>query len=670
MKRGIILILMATWLTLSGSWVKAQSLDPDTIDEIARSVVQIIALVDGEAAWVGSGTLVSRDGLIFTNRHVVEGADDLVVALLDNPNELPVPTYRARVDQIFPEDYGTFFLDFATIQIDRDIEGNAILRTRLDLPFLDASKFADARRGEQVFVFGYPTIGDGYFVFTDGLITTVQNDDVAESRIPVWYQTDAEIAPGNSGGLAINGAGQLLGIPTAVNAEERTAARLSGILPFRLIEAAVTNQLVQPEGAGSSTAGTGSTTTPNTTGAGAYVIEITDVQWDGEFNGEPAALVTTRIQAEGYRGVDLRVGVFFYYDDEEEIIPVMAMLDDYATPSGALTSQEVITPEFDNTLWEEFVFPVPLAAFPVETVDRTAVIVADMSVDGEQFNALSEPWNYTVTAAPSTTTGTGTGTFPPGRDIVCSSDLVIEDGVEIIVLQMRPGFEYTATVIGLGDFDPILAVTPTDANSNQAELCSDDDTTAAQYGVALPTTGAVVANGRSSRIRFSHSNNEMMNVSFIVGEFNRNPGEFVLILEGMAVTAADGLGDPFSVVATPNVLASPTPLSLFMIGAERQLDPLTYLINTDTLEPFETSSGLVICDDGGTTSCWGDSFAMSGSQVVRSGNRVINADETDAMLSIPMNTPDGETLNLTYIMTSYEQRSQGQYIIAFHIGVE
>ncbi|QPC83225.1 trypsin-like peptidase domain-containing protein [Phototrophicus methaneseepsis] len=646
-------------------------MEGDAIDEIAKSVVQIVALQGGEPVWVGSGTIVTRDGLIFTNRHVVEGADDFIISMLDDPNELPVPSYYASIETMFPLDYGEFQLDFATLQIDRDIDGNAIFRTRLDLPFLDTTKFAEARRGDEVYVFGYPTIGDGYFVFTNGLISSIQNATVGSTRMPVFYQTNAEIAPGNSGGLATNGEGELLGIPTSVRSEDRTAARLSGIIPYSVVEAAVENRLVQPD--------TGPTIdnpdAPETTSSDAGMsIEITNVEWDAEFNGEAVVAIHMQVQAIGYLGTDLQVGVFFYYDDTDELTDVPAQLEDFMTPSGGLSAQDVITATYDNTIWDDLIFYVPLTAFPVESADRTAVMVGAIGVDNVGFDVISESWPYSVSAGTDTTTKSdSSGGAYEGVDVICPDGTTIQDGVEITVIQMRPGFEYTATVIGLGDYDPVLAVTPTldGEGAYQAELCSDDDSVAAGYSVSLPTTGNVSASSRSARVRFSHSDSDFLNVSFIVGEYDRLPGEFVLVLEGMAATSADGIGDPFLLTATPNVLASPIPATLYMIGAESQLDPLMYLLNTDTMEPFETSAGQVICDDAGGDTCWGTSYAFGGGTVSRAGNRTYTADEYDPMISIPMNTPDAtDPLAFTYVMTSYNQESSGQYIMVFHIGTE
>ncbi|MCA9916067.1 MAG: trypsin-like peptidase domain-containing protein, partial [Anaerolineae bacterium] len=207
------------------------SLDPDEIDAIAPSVVQILLLVDGEPQSTGSGTIADANGQIFTNRHVVAGGDDFIIYILEDVNERPVPRYRASVTH-YAVDY-----DFAVLQIDRDLDGNPINPQNLNLPvFSGNTSSTPARRGDTLYVFGYPGVGDGYLVVTTGSVASVQNDEIILGEtVPVWYQTDAEIAPGNSGGLAVNGNGEYIGIPTAVRSEERTGGRLSYILTFEAI---------------------------------------------------------------------------------------------------------------------------------------------------------------------------------------------------------------------------------------------------------------------------------------------------------------------------------------------------------------------------------------------------------------------------------------------------
>jgi hypothetical protein len=84
------------------------------------------------------------------------------------------------------------------------------------------------------------------------------------------------------------------------------------------------------------------------------------------------------------------------------------------------------------------------------------------------------------------------------------------------------------------------------------------------------------------------------------------------------------------------------------------------------------SSGVqIMCDDAGTTSCWGSSTALDNYNVtINTGT--LPGWQYDAMLTLPL---DGLQLNtdsnqnyFTFYMTSYQQSSEGQYLVVFHIG--
>jgi len=231
------LLALTVALGLPGSGSAQTTLSRGEIDRISRTVVRIVTLDGGgEPVASGSGTIVQPTGEIFTNRHVVEDGSDYEIQLLVDPNDLPVPSYRARLVGYSAD------VDFAVLQIDRDVDGRAIDTGGLNLPFLTPSD-PDVVRGDRIFVFGYPGIGEGYLAFTDGTVTTIRDGTLNDERIPVWYQTDAEISPGNSGGLVVNAGSEIVGIPTQVLMEEGTGGRLGGILPITAAQAAMTSGL-------------------------------------------------------------------------------------------------------------------------------------------------------------------------------------------------------------------------------------------------------------------------------------------------------------------------------------------------------------------------------------------------------------------------------------------
>jgi hypothetical protein len=250
--------------------------------------------------------------------------------------------------------------------------------------------------------------------------------------------------------------------------------------------------------------------------------------------------------------------------------------------------------------------------------------------------------------------------------VTCENGAEFDNGVEFVVNQMRPGFTYTATAIGVDGFDPVLAV----LDENGQGLCNDDEAAAADFFANLPSTGRVPADGLTAQVQFSQNQGQMADVSLVVGGFDNTSGEFVLILEGMATTTADGLGDPFSVRLTPDLVNQAEPLSVYMIGVPGNVDPLFYLAG-DNAEPFvDEDGGEVLCDDGGGN-CWGENESLAGSSVARTSGRVADADSVDAMLNIPMG--DFQSLDfddgpfyLTFVMSRFEGSGTGDYVVVFN----
>lgn len=241
MKRLFVLLTALAALSVFVGSVTAQAtLPPSEVRRIAASVVQIYNLdARGEPQSTGSGTIVDPAGYIFTNHHVIEGGSDFAIMTLRDLAEPPELAFFASVVT-----YSESF-DFAVLQIDRDRNRRPIDPETLNLPIIELSQ-TPVDLGTRIHVFGFPGIGDNYLVLTEGTITTIRNGDVGGQRIPVWNQTDAEISPGNSGGLAVNDEGYMVGIPTAVISEQRTGGRLGGLLPLETIYALLEIEQPQP----------------------------------------------------------------------------------------------------------------------------------------------------------------------------------------------------------------------------------------------------------------------------------------------------------------------------------------------------------------------------------------------------------------------------------------
>lgn len=213
--------------------------------DLVRGTVQIFmtATIGGQEQAVGwgSGTILSKDGLILTNAHVampsaaglgVYEADptppvdpeDLVVAVVSAEDEPAVPTYRASV--IAADGY----LDAAVIRIDRDLDGRAISAASLDLPTVPIGASDQLRVGAALTVVGFPGIGGNTVSLSSGRASGFLGDDRIGAR--AWVKTDAVVSSGNSGGLAANESGELIGVPTR---GPRDAGGYSLIRPIALL---------------------------------------------------------------------------------------------------------------------------------------------------------------------------------------------------------------------------------------------------------------------------------------------------------------------------------------------------------------------------------------------------------------------------------------------------
>jgi len=140
---------------------------------------------------LGSGVIVSANGYILTNYHVVEAADDIQVSLNDGH------TYKAKVIGSDPES------DLAILQIKAD-----------KLPAITFGQMENLRVGDVVLAIGNP-FGVGQTV-TMGIVSALGRSHLGINTFENFIQTDAAINPGNSGGALVDINGNLVGINTAI----------------------------------------------------------------------------------------------------------------------------------------------------------------------------------------------------------------------------------------------------------------------------------------------------------------------------------------------------------------------------------------------------------------------------------------------------------------------
>ena len=139
---------------------------------------------------LGSGVIVSANGYILTNHHVIAGADDIVVELKDG---------RVSQASVVGTDLDT---DIAVLKIELNNLPKLILTT------------SPGQVGDLVFAIGNP-FGVGQTV-TMGILSATGRNQVGLANYEDFIQTDAAINPGNSGGALINVRGELVGINTAI----------------------------------------------------------------------------------------------------------------------------------------------------------------------------------------------------------------------------------------------------------------------------------------------------------------------------------------------------------------------------------------------------------------------------------------------------------------------
>jgi Do/DeqQ family serine protease len=169
---------------------------------------------------LGSGSIVRADGVILTNHHVIDGAQEIKVVTADRrewPATVLLDDPRA---------------DLAVLKIDTAGER---------LPALAIDDTTDVQVGDLVLAIGDP-FGVGQTV-TNGIVSALARSDMSSTSVSSFIQTDAAINPGNSGGPLVDMNGDLIGVNTAILSGSGTSSGVGFAIPAALAKQVVATAL-------------------------------------------------------------------------------------------------------------------------------------------------------------------------------------------------------------------------------------------------------------------------------------------------------------------------------------------------------------------------------------------------------------------------------------------
>lgn len=170
----------------------------------------------------GSGVIISNDGYIVTNNHVIDKAEKIAITLNNNK------TYEAEVIGTDPN------TDLALLKIEGE-----------NLPSITYGNSNDINVGEWVLAVGNPynltsTVTAGIVSAKGRDINILQNDPYnGESAIESFIQTDAAVNPGNSGGALVSSTGELIGINSAIQSKTGSYSGYSFAIPVNIVKKVV-----------------------------------------------------------------------------------------------------------------------------------------------------------------------------------------------------------------------------------------------------------------------------------------------------------------------------------------------------------------------------------------------------------------------------------------------
>lgn len=219
----------------------AWALEKKLKDQAVAAAAFIVASDEkGNAMGSGSGAVLTSDGLILTNFHVVGDVQTgkfynskglLAVGLLKDPRLPPEVNYIAQVVAYDPN------VDLAVIKLTSCLDGSR-LPANMSLPFVPTGDAEKLSVGDAVTVIGFPEIG---FTGSQNVVSLAYSEgsvagfaaDPQNPRLKVgWIKTDAATDSGDSGAMVVNEKGQIVGVHTQAWSDPGSTARLSAERPI------------------------------------------------------------------------------------------------------------------------------------------------------------------------------------------------------------------------------------------------------------------------------------------------------------------------------------------------------------------------------------------------------------------------------------------------------
>lgn len=202
---------------------------------ILATVVLIVPVEGGDEESWGSGSIISAEGYILTNLHVIgdETTGELynrrgliAVGINSSQDQPPQIAYQAELVKADTD------LDLALLRVSALANGDP-LPGPLNLTAVPVGDSDIVQIGDTLSVLGFPGLGGETVTLTRG---TVSGFHGQAGLARAWIKTDTEINRGNSGGMAINDGGELIGIPTFVGTDVYVTGKLGYIRPINLAQ--------------------------------------------------------------------------------------------------------------------------------------------------------------------------------------------------------------------------------------------------------------------------------------------------------------------------------------------------------------------------------------------------------------------------------------------------